>query len=144
MPLTAKGEKIEAAMKKEYGSKKGESVFYASRNKGTIKGVDAKVCEVCGETDCSHMTDAKDADKYTIHQHGSGKYSWRIHKNGEVYNGPLESKEAAERVIARLTGTKDANPYKGLSRPVEDGLTLAEFAQRGRDAFKRVEPAKKS
>lgn len=40
MPLTAKGEKIEANMEKEYGSKRGKSVFYASRNKGTITGVD--------------------------------------------------------------------------------------------------------
>lgn len=40
MPLTAKGKKIKGAMKKEYGAKKGEQVFYASRNKGTIKGVD--------------------------------------------------------------------------------------------------------
>ncbi len=39
-PLTDKGAKIEQSMKKEYGPKKGESVFYASRNKGTIKGVD--------------------------------------------------------------------------------------------------------
>lgn len=29
-----------SAMKKEYGDKKGESVFYASRNKGAITGVD--------------------------------------------------------------------------------------------------------
>ena len=28
------------AMKKHYGSKKGESVFYASKNEGKIKGVD--------------------------------------------------------------------------------------------------------
>lgn len=40
MPLTHKGKVIEKAMKKEYGSKKGESVFYASKNKGTIKGVE--------------------------------------------------------------------------------------------------------
>jgi hypothetical protein len=40
MPLTAKGSKIMSAMKRQYGAKKGESVFYASRNKGTIKGVD--------------------------------------------------------------------------------------------------------
>jgi hypothetical protein len=42
MPLTKKGRKIEAAMKAEYGEKKGESVFYASANKGTIKGVEGK------------------------------------------------------------------------------------------------------
>lgn len=40
MPLTKKGQKIKSAMIKEYGPKKGEQVFYASRNKGTIKGVD--------------------------------------------------------------------------------------------------------
>jgi hypothetical protein len=39
MPLTKKGEKIKAAMKQSYGKEKGERVFYASENKGTIKGV---------------------------------------------------------------------------------------------------------
>ncbi len=40
MPLTKKGKKIKASMTKEYGKKKGEKVFYASRNKGTIRGID--------------------------------------------------------------------------------------------------------
>lgn len=41
MPLTKKGRKIMSNMKDEYGTKdKAEEVFYASRNKGTIKGVD--------------------------------------------------------------------------------------------------------
>lgn len=40
MPLTEKGHKIMAAMKGQYGEDKGESVFYASKNKGTISGVD--------------------------------------------------------------------------------------------------------
>lgn len=31
-----------SAMKNQYGDKKAEQVFYASRNKGTIKGVDKK------------------------------------------------------------------------------------------------------
>ncbi len=39
MPLNAKGKKIKKAMEKEYGKKKGERVFYASENKGTIKNV---------------------------------------------------------------------------------------------------------
>jgi hypothetical protein len=41
MPLTDKGEKIKDAMQEQYGAKKGESVFYASKNKGTISGVDS-------------------------------------------------------------------------------------------------------
>jgi len=40
MPMTKKGKKIMKSMKEQYGSKKGEKVFYASKNKGTIKGVD--------------------------------------------------------------------------------------------------------
>jgi hypothetical protein len=39
MPLTLKGRKIKKAMVKEYGEKKGEEVFYASENKGSIKGL---------------------------------------------------------------------------------------------------------
>lgn len=40
MPLTEKGEKIERKFKREYGAKEGERNFYASRNAGTISGVD--------------------------------------------------------------------------------------------------------
>ena len=40
MPLTHKGQAIMSAMKKEYGGKKGKSVFYASKNKGTVTGVE--------------------------------------------------------------------------------------------------------
>jgi hypothetical protein len=42
MPLTEKGEKIKSAMEQQYGPEKGERVFYASKNAGTISGVDAR------------------------------------------------------------------------------------------------------
>ena len=42
MPLNTKGKKIKAAMKKTYGKKQGEQVFYASENKGVVKGVTKK------------------------------------------------------------------------------------------------------
>lgn len=38
MPLTKKGKKVMRAMKSEYGPKQGEKIFYASVNKGKIKG----------------------------------------------------------------------------------------------------------
>lgn len=44
MPLNKKGKKIMSAMKHEYGEKKGEAVFYASKNKGKIKGVECRDC----------------------------------------------------------------------------------------------------
>ena len=42
MPLNEKGRKIMKSMKDQYGKKRGEQVFYASKNKGTIKGVEKK------------------------------------------------------------------------------------------------------
>jgi len=42
MPLTPKGKKIMKQMQKLYGIKKGKSVFYATKNKGKIKGVEHK------------------------------------------------------------------------------------------------------
>jgi hypothetical protein len=41
MPLNKKGKEIMKSMKKQYG-KKAEQVFYASKNKGTIKNVEKK------------------------------------------------------------------------------------------------------
>ena len=38
MPLTSKGKTILGEMVKQYGPTKGKAVFYASQNKGTIKG----------------------------------------------------------------------------------------------------------
>lgn len=42
MPLNKKGKKIIKAMEKEYGTKKGKSVFYAMENSGKLKGVKKK------------------------------------------------------------------------------------------------------
>jgi hypothetical protein len=39
MPLTKKGAKIKKSMESQYGKKRGSSIFYASQNKGTIKGI---------------------------------------------------------------------------------------------------------
>ena len=39
MPLNKKGKKIMNSMKKKFGIKRGEQVFYASLNKKKIKGV---------------------------------------------------------------------------------------------------------
>jgi hypothetical protein len=42
MPLNEKGKKIMRSMRKQYGKKRGETIFYASKNKGTIKGVEKR------------------------------------------------------------------------------------------------------
>ena len=42
MPLNEKGKKIMRSMRKQYGKKRGETIFYASKNEGTIKGVEKR------------------------------------------------------------------------------------------------------
>ena len=42
MPLTEVGKKTLANMKKQYGPKKGESVFYALVNSGKLKKAEEK------------------------------------------------------------------------------------------------------
>jgi hypothetical protein len=42
MPLTKKGETIMSSMVKEYGAKRAKRIFYASANKGRIKGVEGR------------------------------------------------------------------------------------------------------
>lgn len=42
MPLNKKGKKIKKNFEKEYGKQKGDSIFYASINKGTVKGATKK------------------------------------------------------------------------------------------------------
>jgi hypothetical protein len=42
MPMNKKGKKIMKAMEKTYGKKDAKSVFYATMNKGKIKGVEKK------------------------------------------------------------------------------------------------------
>lgn len=51
MPLTAKGREIKSAMSKQYGAKKGTSVFYASKNAGKISGVDSQAMPLQGIMD---------------------------------------------------------------------------------------------
>jgi hypothetical protein len=42
MPLTTKGKKVLKSMRKTYGSKKAENVFYAMINSGKLTGAEAK------------------------------------------------------------------------------------------------------
>ena len=72
MPLTAKGEKIRAAMHKQYGAKKGESVFYASINKGNIKGA-----EKTGQSPnpwTGTLLNFSGHPKHSVRHHTGGRY----------------------------------------------------------------------
>ena len=40
MPMTKKGRKAMSAMRKQYGKKKGKKVFYATKNKRKMSGME--------------------------------------------------------------------------------------------------------
>lgn len=42
MPLTEAGRKVLKNMRRQYGKKKGERVFYASINKGRLKAMEKR------------------------------------------------------------------------------------------------------
>lgn len=42
MPLTEKGKKVMASLKKQYGAEKAKKVFYAMINEGKLTGVEGK------------------------------------------------------------------------------------------------------
>lgn len=68
MPLTEKGRKIMRNMKEEYGEEKGEEVFYASKNKGTITGVDKS----------RDHSGRKNIGEHRSHKgKGRGKWGWK-------------------------------------------------------------------
>jgi hypothetical protein len=83
MPLTAKGEKILAAMKEQYGEEKGEEVFYRSKNKGTITGVDAM------------------AEKPKEEEYWEGKES-AFERNAKTKAARQKPKDSATRRILRI------------------------------------------
>ena len=75
MPLTKKGRKIKSAMQEQYGETEGERVFYASRNKGTISGVDAMaVADADGRmwTRSCQLNDASIFDTDTMRRTSDG------------------------------------------------------------------------
>lgn len=57
MPLTAKGQEILKNFVSEYGEKKGEAYFYASRNAGKISGVDAQDMSSAGFSELKKLFD---------------------------------------------------------------------------------------
>ena len=46
MPLNKKEKRVLTTMKKQYGTKKGKSVFYAMENSGKLKSVKNKTSRV--------------------------------------------------------------------------------------------------
>lgn len=145
MPLTEKGEKIKGAMEKQYGEKKGEQVFYASKNAGKITGVDD-----------AHLAPhpGKAIDDYVELKEGKSRET--VKKNVGTLMGAGHRREAAFEIAKRKSLKNDDNQHMGITsggaKPVEkltsaiDSLTARVDAFESRRAMqrpKKVEPRNK-
>lgn len=94
MPLTSKGSTILSAMQEKYGKEEGERVFYASRNKGTITGVDSDVVDLL-------------RDGWSSGAFGDGKRTTRRNARGQE-EGTWEEEDALLDAIAEDTWSPSA------------------------------------
>lgn len=113
MPLTAKGNEILAAMKKEYGDKKGEEVFYASKNAGKITGVDSDERADAGY-EIWEDPELKD-EKYRFFVVNKGTKLPAITKS-------FASREEAERKKKELESRGDGLPPDSDVNPINLGI----------------------
>ena len=107
MPLTPKGKKIQAAMKKQYGSKKGVQVFNAAANKGTVKGVKKKAA--------SAGTKKKSPRTLKLAPGGAAKSKSRVNEAGN-YTKPAMRKRQFNRIKA---GSKGGAPGQWSARKAQ-------------------------
>jgi hypothetical protein len=89
MPLTEKGEKIKSAMTEEYGPEKGERVFYASKNKGTISGVDHELIHPGVETHFEVEQGPKHEDAWSPEAREAALEARRAH-GGSAHGSTLQ------------------------------------------------------
>ncbi len=130
MPLTDKGAEILHAMQKEYGSEKGERVFYASKNKGTIAGVDSagRLDAILEGCDRLH----KRLDAMTRHDAGDAP------GEGDLPYGKAE--EAGYADPGYRNGEKRYPLKKGGELSAERIRAAWDYIHEQRDADKYTEP----
>ena len=107
MPLTPKGKKIQAAMKTQYGSRKGVQGFNAAANKGTVKGVKKKAA--------STGTKKKSPRTLKLAPGGAAKSKSRVNEAGN-YTKPAMRKRQFNRIKA---GSKGGAPGQWSARKAQ-------------------------
>src|SRR5210317_275097 len=91
MPLTAKGKKLKKKFEKQYGKKKGQSVFYAMENSGKLKkvvkargGMDASRSDFGGGSKSSGGGQGRDRD---FQQRGMSKADYAKSTQSQNFGG---------------------------------------------------------
>ena len=99
MPLTDKGKDIMQSMKRTYGGKKGEQVFYATANAGKIKGAE----------ETQELKKGGRVRKTSKSTKPKAKSKSRVNEAGN-YTKPTLRKRLFNQIKA---GSKVANPVSG-------------------------------
>ncbi len=107
MPLTTKGKKIKKSMQKTYGKKRGTNVFYASANKGTVKGVKKKTPQTAAKKKPTGATGYSTG--------GQAKSKSRVNEAGN-YTKPAMRKRLFEKIKA---GSKGGKPGQWSARKAQ-------------------------
>lgn len=142
MPLTEKGSEILSHMEKEYGTEKGKEVFYASRNKGTISGVDSEeegfitIEPKEGEFLTLPVNDERKAEepcagvllrvngKFLLLLH-AGEGRW-VQPGGHLKKGETPE-EGAVRELEEETGIRLSSPGDFIRTSEDGGVTYTTF-----------------
>jgi|TARA_R100001015_G_C4571477_1_gene129478 Na+-transporting NADH:ubiquinone oxidoreductase subunit NqrA len=129
MPLTPKGKKIQAAMKKQYGSKKGVQVFNATANSGKIKKVKRNKTRLSqgGAVKKAPSAGAKKKQTRTLKlaPGGAAKSKSRVNEAGN-YTKPGLRKRIFNRIKA---GGKGGAPGQWSARKAQ--MTAAAYKKAG-------------
>ena len=96
MPLNEKGKKIMTSMKKQYGKKKGEDIFYAMENSGKLK----KVVKARGGMDAS-KDDFKTPSSVTTSSGNGGRDPTKQFEGSQSLTIKNKQALAAQRKAAR-------------------------------------------
>jgi hypothetical protein len=121
MPLTSKGSKILSAMQSQYGDKKGTSVFYASINKGKLKGVEGKYADGgaierlpdrYAEIGAASIEDRRDNDP-TLRAMGISKLKKRFGMKHS--DAMMDSQRTEAEVVDRLVPRKYAKGGRAMA-----------------------------
>jgi hypothetical protein len=125
MPLTEKGSEIMSNMKEQYGSEKGEQVFYASKNKGKISGVDSQ-----------------DLPLQNLMEKLMGKFAKDEDNGGGARAAPPMRPEGKEvdAIGVQLSGDKRAF-FKGAFKDARRFLSIGDSFKYALDQIKEAEEA---
>jgi hypothetical protein len=107
MPLTSKGEKIEAALTKEYGETKGEQVLYAGKNKGTFSGIDA-IAEQTQIVDARGVSKGPGMD--AVLNWGGGVNAQKVEPGGKADTGSMPAGARRSTAIGSGSSNDDGLP----------------------------------